>query len=236
MNNPLGSVAVLLFSLSAVQEARRKPLCGSVRRSERLWSALERITLSKIEAANLPTFVSHQLPETGNGSFGEQLQQAVQAVLNQGYESVICVGNDCPTLRPSDLRNAAQLLQAGVAPVGIDKRGGTYLIGFTRASLAGNDELRTLPWQTSSLAPALLTYLHQCGEKTAVLTAHRADWNARAEVRINDVTGAKKWLHVLIEAFALVNTGCPPIHISFLASCQSASVGLRAPPALAQVR
>ena len=230
MHTLTSSVAVLLFSLPATEEARRKPLAGSKPRSERAWRALEQLTLGKIRAAGLPAFVAHTLLTRPSGTFGEQLRQAAQAVLDLGYESVICVGNDCPSLRPSDLTEAVRIAQSGAIPVGTDKRGGFYLTGFNRALLANDRALTSLPWQTTGLAAALLDFLHQHGQRPVILSTCRTDWNACYDVRLGEVVGLGKWLYTLNEAFVLFNAGHPPVQFSFSTSCRSASVGLRGPP------
>ena len=230
MHTLTGSVAVLLFSLPATEEARRKPLADSKPRSERAWQALEQLALGKIQAAGLPSFLAHELPTRPSGTFGEQLWQAAQAVLDLGYESVICVGNDCPSIRSSDLVEAARIIQSGAIPVGTDKRGGVYLTGFNRALLANDRALTSLPWQTTNLAAALLNFLHQHGQHPVSLSTCRPDWNARCDVRLGEAVGLKKWLHTLNEAFILLNADRPPVQFSFFTSCRPASVGLRGPP------
>ncbi|MEZ0539484.1 DUF2064 domain-containing protein [Fibrella arboris] len=230
MHTPSGSVAVLLFSRSATAEARHKPLSSRLARAELVWQALERLTLAKSAAADLPVFVSHKLPVQQTGTFGDQLQQAAQAVLELGYSSVLCIGNDCPSLRPADLREAARLLEAGAIPVGIDKRGGVYLTGFTHQSLTDVQTLAALPWQTTSLAVALRHYLHQQGQTTVRLAARYADWNARADVRLSQATGQRTWLRQLAEAFRPVRQRLSPGQPS-VTSCRAVSPsGLRAPP------
>ena len=224
------SVAVLLFSLPPTQEARRKPLANSAPRSERAWQALEQLALGKIRAAGLPSFVAHELPIRLSGTFGEQLRQAAQTVLDLGYESVVCIGNDCPSLRPSDLTEAARIAQSGTIPVGTDKRGGVYLTGFNRALLANERALTNLPWQTTNLAAALLDFLHQSGQHPIGLSTCRPDWNARCDVRLGEVVGLRKWLHTLKEAFIQLNADRPPVRFSFFTSCRPAPVGLRGPP------
>ncbi|MBO0951678.1 DUF2064 domain-containing protein [Fibrella forsythiae] len=159
MHTPSGSVAVLLFSLSAIQEARRKPMTGSVARNERVWRSLEQLAMGKVAASGLPGFVYHELAPNCSGTFGEQLYKATKAVLDLGYESVICIGNDCPALRPSDLRAAARAVQSGIMPVGADERGGVYLAAFNRSLLTDEEAFISLPWQTASLAQALLDHL-----------------------------------------------------------------------------
>jgi len=230
MSTSVSSVAVLLFSLSATQEARRKPLAGSVARSERVWRSLEQLTLAKIQAAGLPAVVSHKLSISQAGTFGVQLRQAAQAVLDLGYSSVICIGNDCPSLRPSDLTEAARVLQSGAIPVGVDARGGVYLTGLNKALLTNEQALTSLPWQTTELSASLLHFLHQHGQQPLLLSPCRPDWNAQPDVRLSEAVGTPAWLRQLAEALRPVTVGPfvgRPISI-LLRSL--APAGLRAPP------
>ena len=226
------SVAVLLFALPSSQEAQRKPLAGAGRQGQRIWQALEQLTLSKINAAGLPALVSHQLPGNPSGTFGEQLQRAVQAVFKQGYHSVICVGNDCPSLRPHDLTQAAQALAQGQIPVGANRRGGVYLVGFTRNSLTNNSLLALLPWQTTGLTSALLAHLHGQGQTPMLLAANRADWNTRAVVCPHQVAGNRQQVVALLAAFWGRQAHVGELAPVFFLPNRPAPCGLRGPPAL----
>ena len=230
MNEHYPSTAVLLFALPSEMEARRKPLVGSGGRDERVWQTLELLTLAKIAAAGLPVVVSHRLPGGQLGTFGEQLLRAARAVLDQGYDSVICVGNDCPSLRPQDLTQAARALQRGQLPVGADQRGGVYLVGFTRSVLTHNGALALLPWQTTSLASALLAMLHEEGQPPFLLTQNHADWNTRTDVCPNDVVTGSRWMAALLAAFWGHETRFRALSPSFLQSGRPAPCGLRGPP------
>ncbi|WP_375447925.1 DUF2064 domain-containing protein [uncultured Fibrella sp.] len=227
---PAGSVAVLLFSLSSTQEARRKSMTGSVVRDQRVWQSLERLTFAKIRSAGLPGFISHKISAHLSGTFGEQLQQAAKAVLDLGYDSVICIGNDCPALRPADLTEAAGLLQSGSIPIGTDKRGGVYLTGFNRASLTSEAALIDLSWQTATLATDLIGYLRERGQQTALLSASHADWNVLADTQLSQATGLRTWLYQLAEALCPATIGSPPVHTSTPYQRSIAPSGLRAPP------
>lgn len=230
MRMPAGSVAVLLFSLSSTQEARRKPMTGSVVRDQRVWQSLERLTLEKIRAAGLPGFISHKLLAHPSGTFGEQFQQAAKAVLDLGYESVICIGNDCPGLRPTDLKEAVLVLQSGAIPIGTDNRGGVYLTGFNRDSLTNEAALAGLSWQTTALAADLIRYLHRQGQKTVIVPARHTDWNGLADAHLSQATGLRTWLHQLAEALCPVTIGSPPIHTNTPFQRSITPSGLRAPP------
>ncbi len=181
--------AVLLFSLPASVSAARKALTGrhrNVRYQQRVWEQTTRLTIAKVSAAGLPCLPSSSLPTTDcTRPFGEQLQTAVRAVLSQGYEHVIVIGDDCPDLRVSDLRRAAAALESGQLPVGYDQRGGVFLLGLDQRFLTAGltDAFGQLPWQTHDLGAALTSFMAAAFGEVVGLSATRADWNNRADVR-----------------------------------------------------
>ncbi|GAB3499658.1 hypothetical protein GCM10027341_23400 [Spirosoma knui] len=148
------TTAVLLFALPDAIESDRKTVS---RRSATIWRALRRLTQAKVRTSGLPLLQSHQLIPH-QGAFGEQISAALAAAFAQGYEQVICIGNDCPDLAISDLRRAAISLSTNQLPIGFDRRGGVYLFGITRSQF-DVQALEQLPWQTEQLADALRSYL-----------------------------------------------------------------------------
>lgn len=181
--------AVLLFSLPASVSAERKELTRwyrNVRYQQRVWEQTTRLTIAKVSTAGLPCLPSSSLPTTDcTRPFGEQLQTAVRAVLSQGYEHVIVIGDDCPDLRVSDLRRAAAALESGQLPVGYDQRGGVFLLGLDQRFLTAGltDTFGRLPWQTHTLGAALTDFMTASFGCVIGLSATRADWNDRADVR-----------------------------------------------------
>lgn len=234
--------AVLLFSLPAALAATRRGLAGqSVGRNRAFWETLHQLTTAKVRAAGLSCVFSATVVPAPNysASFGEQLQTAVSATLAKGYERVIVIGNDCPDLRVADLRAAADALSAGRLPVGYDRRGGVFLLGLDQRFLsagAGPDtqSFSTLPWQTDQLGMALTDYLTQTVGDVVCLSAVRADWNERADLRTGDwLRGAFAALaHRLWTLVAPVSYGSTFIDFSF-SSCSGRTVSLRAPPIVA---
>ncbi|MEZ0608919.1 DUF2064 domain-containing protein [Fibrella sp. WM1] len=237
MHSSRSSVAILLFARPAVQEAGSKPLTGVGQRDERTWQALEDLTWAKIRATHLPAFLSHQLvAQSPCDSFGQQLRRAAQAVLDQGYTTVLCIGNDCPSLRVADLKAAAQLAQTsklsplGTLPIGTDERGGVYLVGLNRAALANTDAFEALPWQTNQLAHALTSYLRQQGQPCAPLTATHRDWNHRHDIRLGELVGEWRWIRALTNALQTTRRGMYTACLAFEPFRSLAPSGLRAPP------
>jgi len=186
--------AVLLFSLPTVLDAARKGLTGQrAGQNQAFWETLHQLTTAKVRAAGLPCVFSATVVPAPDyaASFGEQLQTALSATLAQGYDRVIVIGNDCPDLRVADLRVAADALAQGQLPIGYDRRGGVFLLGLDRRflsaeSASGSQSFGTLPWQTDQLGTALADYLSHTFGGVVCLSAVRADWNERADLRAGD--------------------------------------------------
>lgn len=194
MHSQRSHTAVLLFSLPAALDAVRKGLTGKrAARNQALWETMHRLTTAKVTAASLDCVSSLDVvpnPDFST-SFGHQLQVAVNATLAQGYKYVIVIGNDCPDLRVSDLRAAANELAQGSLPVGYDQRGGVFLFGVDQRFLSAGSipaihSFDTLPWQSNQLGLALTAYLTQSFGAVVSLSAVHADWNERADVRAGD--------------------------------------------------
>jgi glycosyltransferase A (GT-A) superfamily protein (DUF2064 family) len=71
-------------------------------------------------------------------------------VYAKGFERVLVVGNDCPSILPSHLRAAAQMLEQGQNVLGPDRRGGVWLIGLQRDDFSAS-QLTDLSWETPDL-------------------------------------------------------------------------------------
>ncbi len=231
--------AVLLFSLPAAFDAARKGLAGKeTDRNRTFWETLHQLTTAKVRAAGLPCVLSANVVPTldYSASFGQQLQTAVRATLAQGYERVIVIGNDCPDLRVSDLRAAADALAQEKLPVGYDRRGGVFLLGLDqRFLLAGSiptsHSFETLPWQTNQLGAALSGYLSHAFGAVVCLPAVRADWNERADLWAGDwLRGAfARLAHQLWTLVLLAFGAFASLNFSF-SSYSGRTASLRAPP------
>lgn len=123
---------ILFFSYSAAAQARFKNWCGGdVTRNRELASLLINRTLNTLRRSGLPVCHYHEEMQRGN-TFGERLSAAFRDLFEQGYDSVIAVGNDTPGLKQVDWSCVTSLLQNGRAVVGPDYRGGVYLLGIRR--------------------------------------------------------------------------------------------------------
>jgi len=116
-------------------------------------------------------------------SFGARLANAMADAFAAGYDRVIAVGSDCPTLHEVDWNAVAERLNGGTSVLGPNPDGeGTYLIGLTRAQFE-RGRFAALPWKTSRLFEALRCHLAETAETGPVLLAPRDDVNGHADLR-----------------------------------------------------
>lgn len=82
------------------------------------------------------------------GDLGDRLKHAVNAAFGRGAHHVICIGADCPSLRPIHFDQAREKLHSGQHDVvlGPSTDGGYYLIALRQPSDALFDHVR---WSTA---------------------------------------------------------------------------------------
>lgn len=238
------ATVVLLFSSPNRYDARRKKLADersgkqAQTRNVALWRTMEQFTRAKVNAAGLSCISSTKIlsPSDYESSFGHQLQRAASILLNQGYQRVIIVGNDCPDLRISDLKKAANALANDCMPIGYDKRGGVFLLGLDQRFLTKNlaGLFAELPWQTPKLGICLTDFLADAFGQISCLSSVRSDWNERSDRQVGAwLLGAFAGLAHRI--WALVSTVPIPLNFTFayFSAQQARPYGLRAPPVVA---
>jgi glycosyltransferase A (GT-A) superfamily protein (DUF2064 family) len=117
-------------------------------------------------STSLPIFYSNQLLSASNkNTFGKQLSEAIQLIFNNGFEKVICVGNDCPSLNKTQISEAAQKLNYSDTVLGPDKRGGVYLLGVSKDTF-DSIQFENLAWQSSKM---LESYTQQFAQQNIAL-------------------------------------------------------------------
>jgi hypothetical protein len=149
--------AVLIFANSPIAELENKPFG---KRGE-LFAALTDHTLNTVKKTGLPYFLITEKQQLGN-SFGERFVHAMEGLFNKGYNSIITIGNDTPSLLPSQILAAHTHLAAGKSVLGPSKDGGFYLMGLHISNFKAQAFL-DLPWCTTRLAPQLMSLLNLVG-------------------------------------------------------------------------
>jgi hypothetical protein len=121
-------------------------------------------------------------PQQRGDTFGARLANAFADAFAAGYDRVIAVGNDCPTLHEVDWRAVADRLGEGAPVLGpTSDEEGAYLIGMTRAQF-DRAAFAELPWKSPALLPALRHHLSSEAGTAPVVLAARDDVNGHGEL------------------------------------------------------
>ncbi len=207
--------AILLFTRSPENEARHKPLARlSFAERVGLYESCTRHVLAQAHALDYPILVATDEPDynfarysqnvaavfqqRGN-SFGGKLSHALQAAFAQGYDEIVCVGNDCLELSSGDLRTAFARLAQQDLTLGAAEDGGVYLIGIRRESLRAVQECH---WQTAIVLDDLLASARRYAIATGVLCklgdVDTAEGLMRARRRLPELAFLRKYSRLLL--------------------------------------
>jgi glycosyltransferase A (GT-A) superfamily protein (DUF2064 family) len=80
-------------------------------------------------------------------TFGQRLENAIDALTRIGYQEIVIVGRDCPDLGQSDIAAAFEQLRQHRLVLGPDHRGGCYLIGIQAND---REKLHGIRWQRNT--------------------------------------------------------------------------------------
>ena len=72
----------------------------------------------------------YQCHQQSGGTFAERLEAAAKTIADLGYDEIVLVGSDCPTLTAADIAAAFAALKTKRLVLGPDHRGGCYLIAL----------------------------------------------------------------------------------------------------------
>lgn len=150
---------ILYFSLSPHLEAQRKNWTKSKRANLKIAQRLHRHSQREILASKLPFCHIDESDQEGQ-SFGERLSIAIEKLFHQGYEHLIVVGNDCPTLHVSDFKETLNNRRAGLSTIGKTKDGGVFLFDVTKKDWS-KEEFSALAWCTPELGGQLKSQINK---------------------------------------------------------------------------
>lgn len=122
-----------------------------------------------ITASGLPVIWSTESQQQGN-TFGERITRSVAQAFSLGYEQLIVLGADCPSLTAHHIAVAHQQINAERMVLGPAQDGGAYLIGLHRDHFDATT-FEYLPWQTSSLHQVVCAQAHANGIATLALSS-----------------------------------------------------------------
>lgn len=141
--------AILIFANSAQKEAERKSFL-----SKEVFRKLNEQTLKTVQKSGIAYFHFSDKQQIGN-SFGERFTNAIESVLNKGFQNIITIGNDTPHLKTKHLLEAKNQLEQKDLILGPSKDGGFYLMGIKKENFNKSTFLK-LPWNKSYLLKAIL--------------------------------------------------------------------------------
>ena len=172
---------------------------------KRLAKKLLRHTRQVGTASQFPVIEIDSNQQKGD-TFAERYLNAVQKVFNQGYDTVISIGSDCPTLDQSDIRDAANQLKHSDAVMGCSQDGGAYLLGWNKDSFERR-VLAALPWQTSDMANVFLQSFSACGLKVHILDEAKSDIDHTSQIefafRTNDSLRLTTFINTILSALSI---------------------------------
>ena len=142
--------AILLFSRSAAEESVVKPLIARNLPAKKAVAAeLIRHTRQIAKRSGLQLFLLSERRQHG-ANFGERFADAFEQLFALGFERVISIGNDCPSLSAQDLIIAAERLSTVSFVFGPAADGGAYLIGMRR-EMYNRERFQQIRWQTAGV-------------------------------------------------------------------------------------
>jgi glycosyltransferase A (GT-A) superfamily protein (DUF2064 family) len=163
--------AILLFSkFSCQKQANEKVFLRNVnsQTNQQIASSLFEYTFELVQKTHLPFFWIGAKEQVGE-TFGERISHATLQVFQKGYENVIIIGDDCPSLSLSDFKKATQAFTKHRPSIGFAEDGGAYLIGISKQHFQKNN-FASLAWQKSNLGEGLIAYFDDFGTEVSLLS------------------------------------------------------------------
>lgn len=147
MNSVGNHTALLLFSRSADDEANHKKVVeGKANKNRLVIDTLINRSKKIAKESKLPLFIHTEKEQTGN-SFGEKIHASVSSIIDQGFENVIIIGNDCLKLSAQHILAAAGELNFNDQVFAPTKKGGVSIIGLKKSTFSF--EFKNIRWQTA---------------------------------------------------------------------------------------
>jgi len=110
-------------------------------------------------------------------NFASRLENAIERIAQLGYDEVVAVGRDCPSLRASDIERAFTKLESNKLVLGPDHRGGCYLIAFRSAD---RKLLRDIRWKQNT---DCIQLRKRCEHDQVFLLSVKHDLDSWADIR-----------------------------------------------------
>ena len=122
---------------------------------------------ARLAARRLGLPNSLQVREQAGGSLGRRLAKALEALLGEGYERVLFLGSDSPTVSRRSLLRAAGALDYSHAVIGPAEDGGYYLLG---ARVFRPEMFSGIDWGTDRAFEQTRAGMRKAGLRVTVLS------------------------------------------------------------------
>ena len=129
----MNKTAVILFANLPELEARAKSFSNysSQKATQQISKVLTQHFYQLAKQSSADTFLIDSRVQKGK-NFADRITNAFNETYAKGYENVICIGNDCPSLTINQLENAIYQTEKGKIVLGPTEDGGAYLIGLPK--------------------------------------------------------------------------------------------------------
>ncbi len=173
------TTAIILFARSLQAELRHRSYTKSLgkRLSQRLISTSHEAVVSDLKSTGLPVLSYDESLQRGS-TFGQRLCHVIEDTLRLGYDQVVVVGGDCPTLSASDITIAIDMLSEHGLALGPDDRGGMYLLGITAQTYC-RASLLSVRWQSQYTIEDVQKHLD---ESPPIILPVRKDMHSLADI------------------------------------------------------
>jgi len=153
---------ILFFSRSPYRESQHKKIHADRQKNFKALHLLHHWVKKTITATKIPSFELSEKEQVGS-TFGERLSHGLGNLFSLGYDRIIVVGNDCPSMDPEDLLRAREQLEAGNMILGHNVVGGAYIFGISKEAFS-QEAFEALPWSSPELGFALKNHLLKHGD------------------------------------------------------------------------
>lgn len=160
-------------------------------------------------------------------NFAARFENAIETIAQLGYDEVVAVGRDCPSLCSNDIERAFAELASNRLVLGPDHRGGCYLIAFRSAD---RELLRGVRWKQNTDCAQLR---RRCGTAQVFLLPVKHDLDSWADIRIFAGSG-EPLARLAMFLLGVISAGrARLVHFVSIASQQMRVRQQMPPPALA---
>lgn len=198
------NTALILFSRTATEEAKTKNFYSKAGRKANKLVAEKLIghATKLARKAGVDFFIFTE-KEQSQGDFGIRLSNAFSEVFNKGYESVISIGNDCPSLDANTISQAIDALQSNKVVIGPSTDGGVYLLGLQRENFDIR-KFRELKWKTTELTEDIINTCRKEGDLHILPTLtdidHEQDLHLFLQFNTSELVGYLKSLLISFQS------------------------------------